>query len=260
MGRTLRLVDQLLAKGRNLQRLGREREARHVLLALAGLAELPAAVAEEVQCRLAELALHQRRYPQARRHLTAALRHHPDDARYHFLLAAAADAEGAGNPERARKHYRRALALEPDRPERLSEYGLFAIREGYTTEGLKCLRRAVELAPADPEVLGQLVEALCTTGRPDEAGAALRAGMFRNARDGRFRRLWEDFQFQQLRQVQEAAQRQGVAGDEEPVILPFVRPAPAAPPQAVSDAIVRLDEASALPRPHGRQRGRRQVQ
>src|SRR5262245_406305 len=82
----LNLFDQLLCQARRHLQLGRHREATTLFTRLAGFRELPADVAEETQARLAQLHLKRRRFAQARRHLTAALRYQPDNARYHYLL------------------------------------------------------------------------------------------------------------------------------------------------------------------------------
>src|SRR5579884_2112532 len=110
---TLNLVDHVLAMGRRYQEVGRHRDAVTVLHRLSQFRYLPAEAAEEAQARLAEIHLKRRKYKQARRHLTAALRHQPDNARYHYLLATALQAEDGGDLERAADHYRRALELDP---------------------------------------------------------------------------------------------------------------------------------------------------
>src|SRR5205823_2015918 len=113
MSRMLNLVDALLSKGQRLQALGREQEALHILKTLSGFRELPGEAAEMTQAVLAEMYLERGRYHKARRHLTAALRHRPDCARYHFLMATALRADGHGDAERAAEHYRRSLELDP---------------------------------------------------------------------------------------------------------------------------------------------------
>ena len=93
MNTTLNLVDHLLALGRRYQELGRHRDALRLLTRLSGFQELPAEAAEETQARLAEIHLKRRRYVRARRCLTAALRHRPECARYHYLMGNATIAE-----------------------------------------------------------------------------------------------------------------------------------------------------------------------
>jgi tetratricopeptide (TPR) repeat protein len=223
---TLNLIDHLLARGRHHQEGGRTHEALQVLTRLADFRELPGAVAEETQVRLAELALRRRKYAKARRHLTAALAHQPENARYHHLMATALLAEERGDRQRAADHFRRSLELDPDQVKCLVDAGLLAVRLGHTEEGLARLRRAVELAPNDADVLAKLVKGLRLAGRPDEVRSALRAALFRNPREPRFRRLWNEYRFRQLRRRQEADRPDRVAlpaADDGPVILPFVR-------------------------------------
>jgi Tfp pilus assembly protein PilF len=167
MSTTLDLVDRLLARGRHFQLLGRDNDVLHFLGKLAGFGELPAAVAEETQARLAEINLRCKRPRKARRHLTAALAHQPDNARYHYLMGRAVEADRRGDPERALEHYRRSLELDADQAACASECGLLAVRQGQSEEGLRNLRRAVELDENDPEHLRRLAKGLCLLRRQD---------------------------------------------------------------------------------------------
>lgn len=221
---TLNLVDRVLAMGRRYQEVGRHRDAVTIFTRLARFRSLPSEAAEETQSRLAEIHLKRRKYKQARRHLTAALRHQPDNARYHYLLATALCAEEGADPERAGEHYRRALELDPGHVKCLADYGQLLVRLGQTEEGLTRLREAAERAPEDIEVLGKLVKGLRLSGRTDEARSVLQKAMFRNGRSPRFRKLWDEFRFQQARR---SAERMQQADNEEqgdqPVLLPFIR-------------------------------------
>lgn len=249
MGRTLNLVNHLLTTGRRLQELGRAQDALRLFGRLASFRELPAAVAEEVQSRLAGLELRRRKYHRARRHLAAAIAHQPDSAHYHYLMATAVDDDAKADPQRACDHYRRSLELEPDQAECLGDFGLLAVALGETDEGLAALRRAVELVPNDPNTLAKLVEGLCEAGRADEARQVLRVARFRNPRDGRFGKLWNDFQFRQVREEQEAARRARRVGEEDrPTILPFVPPEES--PRTLGGKRIRRDGPAPLPGPH----------
>jgi Flp pilus assembly protein TadD len=256
MSRMLNLVDRLLARGRKFHEIGREHDALVLLSRLAGFGELPAEVAEETQARLAEIQLRRRKFVRARRHLTAALLHRPDSARYHYLLATACNthtrAHTRGDEQRALEHYRRSLQLDPDQPRCLLDLGMLAVRLGQTEEGLRCLHRAAELAPNDPHVIGKLAAGLREAGQPEEARRALRSARFRNPRDRRFLRLWNDFQFRQLREAQEAARRADLSGngDDEPVLLPFVRPAHDSGTRLGAHRVIRLDPGSPPAAPH----------
>jgi Tfp pilus assembly protein PilF len=242
MSTTLNVVDHLLARGRHFQQLGRVHEALQTLTRLTGFRELPAQAAEEAQVRLAQLNLRRRRYARARRHLAAALMHAPDNARYHYLMATALRANDKGDLDKAAVHYRRSLELDGLQVKCLCDYGLLALHQGQTEEGLKNLRRAVEIAPDDPVVLGKLLRGLRQAGRKAEARAELRNALFRNARDHRFRRLWADFGYALLRQRQEKDRLSKGSGPRAiggPVLLPFVRPERDLPATEVHPTILR---------------------
>jgi tetratricopeptide (TPR) repeat protein len=247
MSTTLRLVETLLERGRSLHEYGQQYDAYRILKQLAGFRELPAAVAEETHSLLAEIQFGRRKYLRARRHLAAALGYCPTNAQYHYLMAAAVDADEEADKQRALKHYRRSLRLDPDQPTCLVDYGLLCVELGRADAGLRALRRAVRLRPDDPEVVGAAVEAMCELDHADEARRLLLAARFRNARDSRFQKLWNDFQFQQPRMAQ-AAQRGGRrARSGAPILLPFVRPAT---PRTDAGKRVRRDRPAPLPKPH----------
>jgi Tfp pilus assembly protein PilF len=253
MSRTLNLVDRLLTLGRHFQEIGRERDALQVLGRLSDLKGLPADVAEETHVRLAEMNLRGHDYRAAQRNLGAAIRYNPENARYHYWLATAFDADDDSNPERAREHYERSLEIDPDQADCLSDFGLLALCTDREEEGLDALRRAAALEPDDPEIVGKLVEGLSEMGEVEEARQTLRAGLFRNSRDPHFQKLWSDFQFQQLWEAQARERGEFIEQEiesDEPVVLPFdratvpfARPKPARKP-------IRHDGAAAFGDPH----------
>ncbi|HTU22269.1 MAG TPA: tetratricopeptide repeat protein [Gemmataceae bacterium] len=260
---TLNLVDRVLAMGRRYQEVGRHRDALTILTRLSRFRSLPAEAAEETKTRLAEICLKRRKYKQARRHLMALLQHQPDNARYHYLLATALQAEEGAELERAAEHYRRALELDPGHVKCLADYGCLLLRLGQTEEGLSRLHEAVECAPDDVEVLGKLVKGLRLSGQSDKARAVLQHAMFRNAGSPRFRKLWNEFRFQQARRQHEAErlQRAEDEGDgEQPVLLPFIRVVKETAEASRCPTIVRREEAVVLSLPPSRQDERRNVQ
>ncbi len=256
---TLGLVDHLLARGRHFQQLGRTHDALRLLTRLAGFRELPADVAEEVQFRLGELQLRRKKMARARRHLAAALRYAPDNARYHFLLAQAFDNDRDGDLARAADHYRNSLAHDGAQTDCLCAYGSLALRLNRTDEALECLRAAAKLAPDDRKVLAQVAAGLRTAGLADEARGLLLAARFRHPRDGRYLKLWNDFQFHAARRAQDDARVQKSLADDGPVVLPFLRPVR----PAATGTILRADSPT-LPTPHlgqpTRTDGQRQAQ
>lgn len=253
---TLNLVDHLLSLGRKYQDLGRLADAEGVLNRLAGFRELPAEAAEEAQARLAELHLRRKKYGRARRCLAAALAHRPDSARYHLLMATALQADDRGDLGRADEHYRRSLELDPKQVKCQSDAGLLAVRLGRTDEGLARLREAAAQVPADVDAVRKLVKGLRLAGRGGEARAAIRAALFRNPRNPRFRRLWQDYQFKQLHQAQRAGRRKQTVVRGEPVLLPFRRPEGAATKTPLPETL-RLDGPAVVAPPHAPRVARR---
>ena len=250
MSRTLNLIRGLLARGRKLHKLGVDGDALLALSRLSSFRELPAGVAEETQRRLAELLLKQRKYIRARRHLAALLAHQPQNPHYHYLMARTVEKDLRADPKRAVEHYRQALAIEPNHPRYLCDFGLAALRIGRKRTGLESLRRALELAPDDAVVVGKVVDGLSQRGRYREALRAVRAAIFRNPGERRFRKLWQDVRFRQTRALQQAAHRRAQAVGEETMLLPFV-PSPAtARPVQVGLRIYRHDTGPTLPHPH----------
>lgn len=223
---TVNLIEGALALGRRYQEVGRHRDAVAVLSRLSRFRYLPAEAAEETQARLGEIYLKRRKYKQARRHLTAALRHQPDNVRYHYLLATALCAEEGADLARAGEHYRRALELDPNHVKCQADYGRLLLRLDQTEEGLACLREAATKAPEDIEVLGKLVKGLRLSGRNEEARSVLKLAVFRNAKSPQFLKLWNEFRFHRARrrrQSERMQQAENEAEGEPPVLLPFVR-------------------------------------
>jgi Tfp pilus assembly protein PilF len=263
MNPTLNLFEHLLTQSRRYQQAGRHRDAARLLTRLASFRELPGDVAGEAQARLAEWHLRRRRHARARRHLAAALRHRPDSARYHYLMAVAVRAGDQGDLERAAEHYSRSLESNPGQVRCRGEYGLLLLRLGRGDEGLAHLREALALAPDDPGALGKLVEGLCLAGRPDEARAELRAARFRQPRSPGVSKLWHDFQMQALRRRRDAGRPGRAGADAGPVLLPFVAPAGGAPRGEGEPRILRREAGEPAGPPHlrlsGRRPGRRRV-
>jgi tetratricopeptide (TPR) repeat protein len=230
--------------GRELQAAGRASEAVKVLKRLAGFRELPANIAEECHARLADMNLARKRYRQARRHLTVVLSYRPSVARYYYLFAGAVHHDPRADTTRAIRYYEQAIQLEGNQPRYWSDFGRLLLQLGRTEEGVKALRTAVEIDRDDAVSLARLVEGLCLDGQAGEAREALRAARFRHPKDARFRKLWNDFQFQQLHDSQA-----GPPVLDEPTILPFVRRAALPEVPKAPGRRIRLDRFS-KPQPH----------
>lgn len=251
MSTKLPLFDRLLTLARNYLDMHRDRAARRVLRQLTRNPNLPARIAEETHVLLAELLLKHRQPQRASCSLAVALRLRPDNARYHFLMATACAAPKEPDFARAARHYRQSLQLDPKQPECLSKYGLLLVKTGKESRGLKLLHQAAELAPDDATVTKRLIGGLRRTGQASEARQVLIAARFRNPRDGRFRRLYNDFMFRQLRSTQQQAQQRfELVTDDLPALLPFVRVLRETEAVRAEQKLIRLDPASTTAAPH----------
>jgi tetratricopeptide (TPR) repeat protein len=221
---TLNFVEHLLAHGRQLHRLGQAPQATRVLQRVISLRDLPADVVEETHRELGELHLEQGKYRLARRALAAALAQQPDEPHYHFLMGVAVLDDPKGQPRRALAHLRTALRLDPDNAEYNLEFALLALSMEKSRAALTALRRAAKLAPDNPEVLGRVADGLRSAGRHDEARSLLRAALFRQPRDRRFRELWARHQFELLHAAQQREVTTWTLAAQKPVILKFTRP------------------------------------
>ena len=250
MSRTLNLCQHLLAQGRRFHRLGADQHALRTLTRLARLRELPSPIAEEAQGRLAELFLKQGKFARARRHLAAALAHRPDHAPHHHLMAVALEEDLKGDRDLALEHHRRSVEFDPGNPCYQCDAGLFALRHGAADEALAYLRRAVELAPDDAALVGEVVRGLQDEGHFEEARQIARAALFRNGRDPLFQRLWNDCRFQELHHRQQRVQKRRLArraAAEGRVCLPFLQLTVETPN---GRKLVRRDGPSHTPAPH----------
>src|SRR5262245_60208290 len=247
MSGTLKLAERLLAMGRDRLRAGRPDDALALLRRLAEFPELPAAIAEEAHRLLGELLFDRQQYRAARRHLAASLRRNPSHAGVHYLMGLAYERDPEADPRRAVRHFRLSLLLAPEQPRCLRDYGETNLRRDRTASGLRLLRRAVELAPDDADLLESLVEALAEVGRLGEAASVLRAARFRFGNDPRFLRIWADFRLHRLGQRQRTDAETGPAPAADGV-LPFRRPAGELPVRS-RRRFRRVDAASA-PAPH----------
>src|SRR4051794_2087555 len=198
MGRTLNLCECLLQMGRDWQSAGRLVEAARVLQRLAGFRDQPAAIAEETHSRLATIFLQLRDFKKARRHLTAVLFFRPSHAPYYYQLASALHHDDGADPLRAVRYYRQALRLDPDQSRWWADFGRLLLQVGKPQKGVAALKKAYRLDPDDPAIVARFVEGLCLADRAGEARKILREARFRHPHDARFRKLWNDFQFQQI--------------------------------------------------------------
>ncbi len=171
----------------------------------------------------AEVCLRAERYRAARRHLIAALRRTPDDARCRFLLGRAFADDPHGCDRRAARHYRKAVTLNASEPLYRAELGRALVRIDDTRSGVNVLKRAAEAAPADAEVLTIVVEGLREAGEADLAFELLSKARFLAPADTTVRHLWNRTRFDVVAQKQKASQPCEPSPAGPARVVPFVR-------------------------------------
>jgi Flp pilus assembly protein TadD len=259
MSKTLKIVDHLLARGKNQLAMGRHRDALATLEHVTRLPQVGRETLLESNLLQGEIHLQQNNHLEARRHFRVTLTYDYTNARFHYLMAQAHELDlEKGDPVEAGRHYRESLRIDNQQPECLSDFGMFALSQGDEEEGIQALRRAVDLSPDDPEIVGKLVEGLLQLYRNDEARLTLRAARFRNPRHPGFAKLWSDFEFQLIREEQFASYELLHPGTtlDQPTILPF-RPGPRkSAVKASGRKIIRRDGPSSPTPPHSPRRSR----
>jgi tetratricopeptide (TPR) repeat protein len=243
MSAILPLVDRLLVHGRNLQQHGQHAKAARQFAALTKLHSIPSDITEEAHLHLAEIHLEHGRPREARRHLAAALARQPHCAQYHYLMALAIEEDEDCDQSRAEGYYRRCLAIDPDNAECLCDYAQYSLNRGLARKALTALRHVAALANDDPDLLGRVAQGLRRANKSDEAKQLLRAALFRNPHDRRFRELWTAHQFDLLHAAQRPTRAQASAETQGvPVILRFPRRRRKV--QDVAGKTIRTDDAS----------------
>lgn len=236
MGATLNLSECLLAMAVEAQDQGRSRDACNILQRLVSFRDLPRSMAEECHARLSELLIADKQFGNARRHLAILMCLRPSHGKYYYLFAKSLHRDSKGDPDRAAEYYKKALDLDPTQSKWWSSYGKLLTEIGQTTDAIDSLTYAHELSEHDPVILRRLVEALCLNDQESEARELLRTARFEHPRDDRFRKLWNDFQYQN------AVKSQDRDRADDPVLLPFVRVATKTPGQSSPGQIMRIDD------------------
>jgi tetratricopeptide (TPR) repeat protein len=221
MGMTLNFIEMLLESGRHLHEIGRNAEALAVLTRLADFRKLPANIIEQIQALFADIYLQKEDYVKARRHLTAALAIRPLHAKYHYQMAIAIEEDDRADLNRAGMYYERAVEFDSGNAGYWADYGCYLLDAGQRQAGLKAIRKAYTLGIDEPEIVGQVAQALRQEERHDEAGVRVRAAFFRSKGDDRFRRLWQEHLFQKIRAQQQDATQVARGRKKGPVILPY---------------------------------------
>jgi len=250
MSRMLNLCNHLFVQARRLHQIGADHRALRTFQRLARMAILPKDLAEQTQAHLGQIHLKQGEYFKARRHLTAALAYSRDNPEYYYSIARTFEEDPVGNLQKALVNYRLGLKLDPENARAHLDAALVALELGLMHEGLTMLRRAVELAADDGELVSDAIHALQEHDQPEEARRVAIAARFRHGCDPVFQRVWDDFRFKEVRNEQRHEVNQlaaCVASAEENNCLSFVELTTETP---TGRKLIRRDGPSHIPPPH----------
>ena len=242
MGTNLSMAERLLAEGQHLRKSGLYPKAIKTLKTVVHF-DLPASLAVEAHCALAEAYEATGRFFKARRHLHIALTLAPRTAELHYRLAVLWETdETDGDLQRAARHYAKALKLDPEDAVYCRDFGLCLVTLGKNRTGLARLRQAYDLDPDDLDTLRALALHLVDMDRDLEARRVLAAAAFRHKGSPAYQQVHRLVGFAMARRQQDAS-RQAVrlTSHEPPKILPFLAPVRPAADRLPRGTILRLD-------------------
>lgn len=132
-----------------------------------------------VRRRVLRLALEDRDFVRARVQAERLLAGAPDEPEHHFLAALVADREGRG--DKARAHYREAIArAEGNYPEAYFNLGLMEKRQGHLSEAIAAYEEALRLRPEYLAAINNLALAKLAGGDVSGAEELLRGALARD--------------------------------------------------------------------------------
>lgn len=218
MGRMLNWVDFLLVQSQRDLQARRPERVVHLLGRLAPSSDLAIAVKIQLLERIGEAYLMLGDWARARKSFRLALRCGGSNGRLYGLLARALASDPTVDAQKAGRYYRRALQLEPNSPAWHCEAGMYFAEMGKWKLSIRCLQRAVDLAPDDLGVLATLVHVLCQAERFDEAHKAVRVSRFRHRGKFHLEKLRDEIEYSH----HQCRQRSSTRSDPKRV-LPFLR-------------------------------------
>lgn len=219
MSKTLTLIDAAWASARTLAQTGRRVDALALLDRLVIRPDLSQDLRIDAYLLAASLALDLERYSRARMYLRAVLLQEPHTPEAHFLLGQAYENDPYGCDERARKHYRRAIAQNGQCARYWAAYGQAALRTHRDRAGVKAINTAVAMNTRDATVITTAVNALCEANMPKRAWTIVNQARFLDAHNPLWQPLAQRVQYEMAR-VSQRKQPQPRASRN---VIPFVR-------------------------------------
>jgi tetratricopeptide (TPR) repeat protein len=192
---SLPFADHLLSRARLMLRIGRMVDARRLLRRVLVSSGDSTRTRADALRLLARMELDAGRFRQARCRLAAAirLRRHADDLYVEYARVVLADPDG--DPRLAVKALRRAVGIDPHESRSWAALGTAALRAADDRLARKAFRRAARLRPERIDTLEEVVDGFVALGREDEARVVLNTARFTSPNDARVTALWDRFRF-----------------------------------------------------------------
>ena len=164
MSRTLTLIDAGWDCVKAFAARSRRGDAVTRVETLLARPDLPAPVAADARLLVAQLLFDAEKYPEARCHLRAAADLRPGHAHTQYLLGAAHEDDGYGEPRKAAARYRKAAELDPANALYRAAYGRAAVRSDRPKGGVRALLQAATQSD-DVAVVSVVIDGLLEAGK-----------------------------------------------------------------------------------------------
>ena len=242
MSRMLTFHDAAWASARECAANGRRADALVRLAPLLSSPDTPPAIFLLAHRLAARVRAAGENFRAARKHLHIAAKLAPQTAEIHYELGVAFERDPYGCDRRAARRFREAVKRNPREAKYVAALGRALVRINRVRAGVKHLRTAAELAPANATVLKVVADGLCDANRAGEASRIVTKARFLAPADAKLRRLADELRYAVAEQAQRhSAQRMVGAG---PMMLPFVRSESGTATPSGEGGIVRRDAAS----------------
>lgn len=236
-GRRMLLV---LSMARRLLQLGRKRleqfqrdEGLRILRRLLTLPNVPPAVLAKANFLIAQVQYDHEEFQAAHERLAQVVTQAPNNANYHFWLAASTENLPANNAKMSLAHYALAARLAPHDGRKTSVYACKLVATKARAKGLRLLEKVYVRHQNNAAVLENVVEGLLEADRVDDAELVVRRACYQHQDNPAFQSLKCRFRIRMVqRKIEQGATRKVHGnparnelvieeGEDEPAIIPF---------------------------------------
>ena len=249
MSRTLTLIDTGWESVQAFAARSHRREAVARVEKLLSRPDLPAPVEADARRLAAELLSDAEKYPEARRHLSAAADLQPGHAHTQYLLGVAQENDPHGEDRKAAARFRKAAELAPANALYRAAHGRALVRSDRPNAGVRVL---LAVDDNDVAVVGVVADGLLEAKKSAAARRVVAKAMFLHPANRELKLLWARVRFTAAASRQRHTRR---AQDAQPAtdggvaVLPFIRVVRPTDNAPTGGGTIRRDLVS-KPQPH----------